>query len=68
MLYGPFKKNNRFTTESNAAFDESLRRRNPTWGYRDIGTLEQVAQLTRTLTLTLTLTLTPNPNPNPNPP
>lgn len=36
VLYGPFKKNGEFTTESNKAFDSSLRMRDPRWGYRDV--------------------------------
>lgn len=36
VLYGPFKKEGRFTTESNERFDTSLRGRDPRWGYRDI--------------------------------
>ncbi len=41
-IYGPFKVNDAFTSESNAAFDASLKARNPRWGIRD---LEQVAEL-----------------------
>jgi len=40
-VYGPFKRNGAFTSESNAAFDASLRGRNPDWGLRD---LEQVME------------------------
>jgi hypothetical protein len=36
MVYGPFKVDGEFTTESNAAFDTSLRERNSSWGYRDV--------------------------------
>jgi hypothetical protein len=36
MVYGPFKIDGKFTTDSNAAFDASLQERNPTWGYRDV--------------------------------
>jgi hypothetical protein len=32
------------TAPSNAAFDESLKARNPSWGLRDIDQLERVAE------------------------
>ena len=44
MIYGPFKKDNRFTTTSNEEFDKSLRQRNPEWGYRDTGQVAQEAK------------------------
>lgn len=34
MVYGPFSKDGKFTSESNAEFDASLRARNTEWGYR----------------------------------
>ncbi len=42
FLYGPFKRDGRHTAPSNAAFDDSLRARNPEWGVRD---LDDVASL-----------------------
>lgn len=44
LLYGPFKRQGRHTSDSNAAFDESLRSRNPSWGVRDLETLEREAR------------------------
>jgi hypothetical protein len=37
VLYGPFMIDHRHTAPSNAAFDESLRSRDPAWGVRDLG-------------------------------
>ncbi len=42
-LYGPFKKSNQHTAESNRAFDESLRERDPSWGIRDVSDVESEA-------------------------
>jgi SAM-dependent methyltransferase len=36
FLYGPFARNGAHTSPSNAAFDESLRARDPDWGVRDL--------------------------------
>lgn len=36
ILYGPFKREGAHTAPSNAAFDESLRERDPSWGVRDL--------------------------------
>ncbi|MCG8440185.1 MAG: class I SAM-dependent methyltransferase [Caulobacterales bacterium] len=36
ILYGPFARGGAHTAPSNAAFDESLRRRDPRWGVRDL--------------------------------
>src|ERR1700719_520746 len=43
LLYGPFKRDGKHTAVSNAAFDASLRQRDPEWGVRDIGELEKLA-------------------------
>jgi SAM-dependent methyltransferase len=42
-LYGPFKENGRHTAPSNAAFDASLRARDPQWGVRDLDTVAALA-------------------------
>lgn len=42
LLYGPFQEDGSHTAPSNAAFDASLRARNPEWGVRD---LRQVCDL-----------------------
>ena len=36
ITYGPYNVDGRFTAESNARFDASLRSRDPCWGIRDI--------------------------------
>ena len=43
FLYGPFKEAGAHSAPSNAAFDESLRGRNPDWGVRDIVDLQALA-------------------------
>jgi hypothetical protein len=43
FLYGPFKRGGEHTAASNAAFDASLRERDPGWGVRDIADLEKLA-------------------------
>lgn len=43
ILYGPFKRGGRHTTPSNEAFDDSLRRRDPSWGVRDLDAVATAA-------------------------
>ncbi len=42
-LYGPYKRDGHHTAPSNAAFDASLRRRDPAWGVRDIADVTRCA-------------------------
>jgi SAM-dependent methyltransferase len=42
-LYGPYQENGRQTAPSNAAFDASLRARDPEWGVRDVGAVAELA-------------------------
>lgn len=42
-LYGPFNLDGRFTSESNAEFDASLRQRDPAMGIRDLASLDDLA-------------------------
>lgn len=44
ICYGPFKRNGRFNTASNAAFDESLRSRDSEMGIRDLDVIDTLAQ------------------------
>ena len=43
FLYGPFKRDGAHNAPSNAAFDESLRSQNPSWGVRDAAELRVLA-------------------------
>ena len=43
-LYGPFNRNGDFTSESNRAFDSSLRARNPLMGIRDDRALVELGE------------------------
>lgn len=36
VVYGPFMRDGRHTSDGNAAFDADLKRRNPAWGLRDV--------------------------------
>ncbi len=44
ILYGPYKRDGVHTALSNAAFDASLRARNPDWGVRDLADVTARAQ------------------------
>jgi SAM-dependent methyltransferase len=47
VLYGPFMRDGIHNAPSNAAFDTSLKARDPSWGVRDIAELERLAQTSR---------------------
>jgi SAM-dependent methyltransferase len=59
LLYGPYRFGGAFTAPSNAAFDQSLRARDPRWGVRDVDELAAAAA-TRGLTLRDTVALPAN--------
>jgi SAM-dependent methyltransferase len=42
-LYGPYRHHGQHTAPSNAAFDESLKARNPEWGVRDLDAVVALA-------------------------
>jgi hypothetical protein len=44
LLYGPFSDGGRHTSDSNAAFDRSLRLRDPLSGVRDLDDLTRFAE------------------------
>lgn len=43
VLYGPFKRDGQHTAPSNDAFDQNLRRQDPSWGVRDLETVVAAA-------------------------
>lgn len=43
ILYGPYREPDVATAESNLAFDDSLRSRNPAWGLRDTDDIKAAA-------------------------
>ncbi|QDZ24183.1 DUF938 domain-containing protein [Chloropicon primus] len=43
FVYGPFKVDHRHTSDSNAAFDQSLQSRDKAWGYRDVSEIRSQA-------------------------
>ncbi len=43
FLYGPFSRGGVHTAPSNAAFDDSLKARDPAWGVRDLDAVEAAA-------------------------
>lgn len=47
FLYGPFRESDRPLAPSNAAFDESLKARDPRWGLRDRDTVLAAAKAER---------------------
>src|ERR1700719_3404152 len=47
LLYGPFKRDGKHTSVSNAVFDTSLRERDGEWGVRDIAELERLGRSAR---------------------
>ena len=44
LLYGPYRRYGRQTSESNAQFDSDLRAHNPEWGLRDLEAVSDVAR------------------------
>jgi SAM-dependent methyltransferase len=44
VMYGPFRIGGAHTAESNREFDLDLRRRNPSWGVRDLESVATLAQ------------------------
>ncbi len=47
VLYGPFMRDGVHNAPSNAAFDASLKARNPDWGVRDLSDLKRLAEAAR---------------------
>ena len=43
IIYGPFIRKDKPTTQTNLSFDESLKRQNPLWGIRDLESVNHIA-------------------------
>ena len=43
MLYGPFLRKEKQTSESNLNFDQSLKMQNPLWGLRNLEDVNDIA-------------------------
>ena len=43
LLYGPFLRKERQTSESNLNFDQSLKMQNPLWGLRNLENVNDIA-------------------------
>ncbi len=43
MLYGPFLRKEKQTSESNLNFDQSLKMQNPRWGLRNLENVNDIA-------------------------
>lgn len=44
ILYGPYREDGVPLAPSNLAFDQSLKRRNPQWGLRDLAAVDRLAE------------------------
>ena len=43
MIYGPFFRNDKHTSDSNLLFDHSLKAQNPNWGLRHLEKVDEIA-------------------------
>jgi SAM-dependent methyltransferase len=59
LLYGPYRVNGTMV-ESNVAFDENLKSRNPEWGIRDLEEVETIARTEGGFTLHSTVEMPAN--------